>query len=185
MTTKQGYKKYAAKPEPEAAETSEPKAGYKKWQEKFAAKDFDGNFASESEDALGIDKDLLKAYAADGLDFKWMRESIFGWRDDKNIARHMKNGWTPVEPGDLEGIENVREGGLQLVARPKQISDKARAIQEAEAVQPVHVMRARAGEGIDVSMPGGGEHSTARSYNKIKVSREGIQVPDDRNRILD
>jgi hypothetical protein len=183
QTTKpKGFRKHTPKAEPKAAE---PEAkGFRKWNKsKFAGKDWDGTFVDLTESPLTIRKDILEAYQREGLDFKWARESTYGQPDPKNIAMHLANGWEAVEEGDFEDIHTVKEGGLVLMARPKAISDKARTRMEQEAKQPIHTMQIRAGEGVTVPMPGGGEHSSARGYNKIRSTREAMQVPDDRNRI--
>jgi hypothetical protein len=174
---KQGYKKHLeAKPVPE------PKAGYKKYFE--AEKEWDGTFADTSENPLSIRQDVLETYAKEGLAFKWVRSHVYGYHDVKNLAMHKRNLWTPVEKGDFPEIENVEQDGLILMARPKHIDDKARRLEEAESVAPVHIMKTRAGEGVDVSMPGGGSHSSARSYNKMNRTYERMEIPDDRERIL-
>jgi hypothetical protein len=176
-----GFRKHTPKAEEPAPEAK----GFKKWKGKFSGKDWSGSFVDLTESPLTIHKDILEAYAREGLDFKWARESTYGQPDPKNIAMHLANGWEVVEEGDFPDIQTVKEGGLVLMARPKAISDKARVMMQAESVQPLAIMKARAGEGIDVSMPGGGEHSSARSYNKHRVSLERIEVPKDRTGVLE
>jgi hypothetical protein len=174
---KRGYRKHAVK-EP-TAEVA-PKKGFKKWQAKFSSDKWDGTFADETDNALSIREDILKNYERDGLSFKWVRESVFNWPDEKNIARHLKNGWQPVEEDDFPDITCVKEGGLILMARPLPITKKAKAIQAQEAVAPVTTLRKRA-EGGDISekITLDAKHSSARAYNKHRSTWEKISVPVD------
>jgi hypothetical protein len=189
-TQKRGYKKYSEpKRDPNAKgfrKYSEPKAkpdpnakGYKKFLAK--AKDWDGTFASSDDDALSINRDVLKNFEREGVALKWVRESVYGWQDDKNIARHKKNGWQYVEPGDFDDITVTREGGLTLMARPLAIEKKARANAEHEATAPIRVMKERAGEGaISDKITLDSKHSSARNYNKIRsTGYERIEIPQD------
>jgi hypothetical protein len=174
VSEKQGFKKYA---EPEAPKADPQAKGHKKFlaQEKT----WDGKFADESENPLTIRQDILDVYEREGLCFKWVRESTFGQMDDKNIARHLKGGFLPVEPGDFPDIETVREGGLILMCRPKSIEQQARLKQQAESVAPVEVMKRRAGEGALDGISLDARHSSALQYNKHRVTRERIEIPKD------
>jgi hypothetical protein len=100
-----------------------------------------------------------------------------GQEDTKNIARAQRNGWTPVEKGDIPGIDIVEEGGLVLCARPLSISKKARAIEAAEASAPVQTKMMQ----VNGDLPGvtlDSRHPSARSYNKMRKTVERITVPD-------
>jgi hypothetical protein len=101
-----------------------------------------------------------------------------GQEDTKNIARAQRNGWTPVEKGDIPGIDVVEEGGLQLMARPMAISKKARAIEEAEARSPVVTKEMQ----VNGNLPGvslDSNHPSARNYNKMRKTVERLEVPQD------
>jgi hypothetical protein len=89
----------------------------------------------------------------------------------------MRNGWTFVEPGDIEGIDHCEEGGLQLVARPMAISKKARAIEDAEAKAPVATKQLQ----VNGDLPGvtlDSRHPSAKSYNKMRRTVERLEVPE-------
>jgi hypothetical protein len=176
---KRGYRKHSKPAEP-AAET-EPKKGYKKWQQKFLANKWDGTLVSEVENPWHISPDIVEAYRRDGIDLKAVRTHCYGWEDTKNYALHVRNGWQNVEIGDFPDITTVQGDGLQLMARPNAISKKARAQQEAEAREPVAVLKKRAGEGSleDMGVTLDPRHSSARNYNKIKSSWERLEIPRD------
>jgi hypothetical protein len=154
---------------------AEPK-GYKKWS-KFDSK-WDGKFANPEENPLAIDKDVIAGLNREGLDLKWMRTSCAGQPDDKNVARHLKNGWVAVERGDIQGIDIVEEGGLQLVARPMAISKKARALEDAEAKSPVATkeMQLRGGDLPGITLDP--RHPSAVRSNKINRTIERLEVPE-------
>ena len=154
-------------------QTAKPQ-GYKKWADKSQ---WGGTFACPEENPLAIDKDVIAGLNREGWDVKWMRFSCAGMPDDKNVARHQKNGWVNVERGDIEGIEHVEEGGLQLVARPMAISKKARAIEEAEARSPVATKEMQ----VNGNLPGvslDSRHPSARNYNKMRKTIERLEVPE-------
>jgi hypothetical protein len=154
-------------PKAEKKATTEQKPqGYKKWA-KFDGSQFDGTFASAEENPLNVDQGLLANLNREGLDLRWVRTHCMGQEDTKNIARAMRNGWAPVEKGDIPGIDTVEEGGLQLMARPMAISKKARAIEDAEAAAPVQTKQMQ----VNGDLPGvtlDSQHPSARNYNRMR-----------------
>jgi hypothetical protein len=158
---------------------TEAKKGFHKWS-KFDGSRFDGKFADANENPLAIDQDLIAGLNREGLDLRWVRTHCIGQPDDKNVTRALRNGWVPVEKGDIPEILTVEEGGLQLMARPMAISKKARALEAAEAKAPVLTkeMQIKGGDLLAERGVMGADHPSARAYNKMRKTVERITVPD-------
>ena len=166
-------------PTKKTAEKPEAKKGFRKWS-KFDGSRFDGKFADANENPLAIDQDLVTALNREGLDLRWVRTHCIGQPDDKNVTRALRNGWVPVEKGDIPEIDVVEEGGLQLMARPMAISKKARAIEAAEAKAPVLTKEMQIMGGDLLSERGvmGADHPSAKAYNKMRRTVERLEVPE-------
>jgi hypothetical protein len=61
----------------------------------------------------------------DGVEYRWVRTSIMGDADNKNVSSKFRNGWTPVKAEDHPELQvipdhdsrfegNVEVGGLLL-----------------------------------------------------------------------
>jgi hypothetical protein len=148
------------------------------WKTKFGGEHWDGTFVSGAEDPFHIDKEILEDYRREGLCFKWMRTSVYGQPDPKNISMHERNGWLPVEPNDFPNITNVAADGMQLVCRSKHIEDKARELQKRQAKEPLETARLKAGEGIIEGVTLDARAARSKNFHR-KGPPEPIPVPGD------
>ena len=142
--------------------------------------------ADEGTDRLKIPREVVEALAADGVALQWVTHSVRGMETPLELAKYTKGGWTPVHQSDFDGVldgifmpkgldEVVRVDDAMLVARPMSIHLKARQRERQLAREPLKVKEAEVGAGLPVS---GGDHPSARSQNRISVTRERLEIPD-------
>ena len=126
----------------------------------------------------------------EGMDMRWVTDSVFGqpfaeWRGQAERA-----GWTPVHPEDFDGQFDgmyapkgakgeCRVEGQVLMARPMELSTKARRRDRRAALEQVSIKeQALTGGNIEkVSLDT--QHESALRSNKISRSYERIAIPQD------
>jgi hypothetical protein len=109
---------------------------------------------------------------------QWIAISVLGQRQERHIAQMQMNGWTPVQEGEIPGVHEVEiDGTTRLHVRSKTIHDRAFKAQKEAALSPVQNRSQMLIEGV----PGvtGGDHVTARNYNKIRKTMERLEIPQD------
>ena len=73
----------------------------------------------------------------DGVEYRWVRTSIMGETDNKNVSGKFRNGWTPVKAEDHPELQvipdhdsrfkgNVEVGGLLLCENSTEYVDSRR-----------------------------------------------------------
>lgn len=175
-----------AKPVDNSFELKERSATKHKMKAKPNWEEFDPSEV-ESPDRLHISK----ADIPDGMDLRWVRDSSFGQPDPQWRGRAEKAGWTPVHPSDFDGMydgkfskkgseEEINIDGLVLMARPLEISRKAKIADRRRAIEQVQIKEQawRSGDLQGVSLDT--RHSTALQTNRINKSLERIEIPEDR-----
>jgi hypothetical protein len=158
-----------------AATTSKP------W-EKYAKPpvDWDGEIVVQSDSFLNIDPEVRQMYWDEyGIDLQWVAESCTGMPLEENVLLRKRNHWEEVEPGSIPEIPTVRKGGLVLMARPRCVSEKARAQQQKDAREPLETAKLRAGEGDLPGVTLNPRHSSARQFNHMRSTVERLNVPQD------
>jgi len=102
--------------------------------------------AEDTPDKLRINPELIP----DGISLQWVASSVYG----QDIAQHRSGfeskGWTPVHQDDFDGQFDgmymargaqgeINNGGLVLMARPKEITDAAKRRDRASAMEQVSI----------------------------------------------
>ena len=79
----------------------------------------------------------------EGLEFRYVRVSMRGESDNKNVSQALRDGWEPVVAADYPELKVISDrgsdfpdsvviGGLLLCARPTEIGEQIREYQEKE-----------------------------------------------------
>jgi len=111
------------------------------------------------------------------LDAQWNTESVFGQRQDKHYNELRRNGWEPVEPGEIPGVSTTDIEGVRLCVRPQHITDKARLTEQNKAQAEWDARRQMLGEGVPLPS-GAGRDVSARRANFIHSDYERIVIPE-------
>ena len=134
----------------------------------------------------------IEAKLPTDLSFQWVRNTIVGQEDPQWRGGFEKTGWTPVHQEDFDGLldgvfmrkgdaSEINVGGMVLMARPKELSDKAKLQQQREARQQVAI-REQALLNGDVGVTLDGTHKSALSTNRINRQFDGgfqrLSVPE-------
>jgi hypothetical protein len=151
------------------------------WKSKFGdASKWNGELASENENRLAIDPEILAACERNGISLEWKTESIFGQPQEHHMSVLRRNGWQAVQPGEIPGLDTTAIGGCVLMARPAVISAKAKARDQAEARSRITTMEQRHMLGdLGTAVTLDSRHSSAKAFNHHKRSLERLQIPGD------
>lgn len=142
--------------------------------------------ADDSPDRLKINPDLIP----EGMSALWVTDSVMGQSFHHHRSDFEKKGWTPVHQDDFDGQFNgmwmkrgdegeINVGGLVLMMRPKQLTDKARKEDRRRAHEQVQIKEQawRSGDLPGVSLDA--QHPNAVKANRISRSIERITIPED------
>jgi hypothetical protein len=146
-------------------------------------------FAEDTPDQLRIMPSLIP----EGLSFQWVTESIYGKPMPERLAMFERKGWTVVHNDDFDGqldglynkrgsTEPVRKDGMVLVARPVEMTIKARARDKQQALEKVRIKEQALFGGELLSEKGvtlDATHRSAVGFNRINKSVERLTIPDD------
>jgi hypothetical protein len=146
---------------------------YAKFRSDVKWRDFSG------EDRLAIDSETIQRMNADGFDLEWIAISCMGQSLDYSVSQRTRNGWVPVEPGDIPGITVTEVDGLQLYCRPLAISRKAKEEQARDARHAVTKMQHGLLSGDIPGVTLDSRHSSAVRSNKIVRTYEPLGIPDN------
>lgn len=139
-------------------------------------------------DRLHIPQHIVNKLKNDyGMSLQWVTHSVYGKEEPQIRASMEKTGWTPIHPEDFEGVFDgmftpkgqdgeINMEGLVLMARPVQITEKARSRERRDAKTPVQI-REHAIKGGDLPGVTGASHPSVR--NTIMRERERIEIPDE------
>jgi|GEM_PF-2962709 hypothetical protein len=141
----------------------------------------------EGTDTLKIPDDIVQSLWRDGIALEWHTRTVRGQEARGQVASSVKGGWTPVHNSDFDGLldgmflpkgmdDYIAKDDCFLVARPVGVHQRAKQRERALARAPLEVKAAEIGQGI----PGvtGADHPSARSQNRINVTRERIEIPE-------
>jgi hypothetical protein len=138
----------------------------------------------ESHDKFYIDRDLVKNFERDyGRRLMWVALECMGKPLDDFVNARRRNGWEEMPsrqtggPGifDYLGVRDgvVKVENMVLMHQPIEVNEKARAYEKRQAEAAIRQMRqSHALEGLNVSMPGGGQHESALRQNRHRTSYE-------------
>lgn len=174
------------KAKPEGATQALSAASRHKMKAKPNWEDADDLPDEGSPDRLRIDRSLIP----EGMDLQWVTDSIFGQPQPQHRAEFEKRGWTPVHQEDFDGqfdgmfMPKGAEGeikidGLVLMARPIELTIKARRLNKRQADEQVQIKEKalRGGDIPGVSLDS--THPNAVKTNRINKSYERINIPED------
>lgn len=124
-----------------------------------------------------------------GMSLQWVTDSVLGQPFPQHRAGFEKKGWTPVHQEDFDGQLDgmfmgkgvdgeIKMTGMTLMARPKELTERAKKKDRREALEQVAV-KEQALRGGD--MPGvlDSTHPSAVGFNRINKSVERIAIPED------
>jgi hypothetical protein len=138
---------------------------------------------------LSIDPDIVRGIERDwGYSLLWVCYENCGKPTPNLVSARQKNGYAPVTKGNFGGALDfmcdkhdggIRHEGLMLMARPTQIQRMAEAHDKRAAKAAVdHMKASHQVEGLNVSMPGGGDHPSALRQNRHRSTFEpGPKIP--------
>lgn len=125
----------------------------------------------------------------DGMDFRWVTDSVLGQPFREHRAGAEKNGWTPVHPEDFEGRFDgmftpkgsqgeIRMIGQVLMARPLYISQRAKQQDRRAALEQVAIKEQSITGGDMKGVSLDTTHPSALRSNRINRSVERIVIPE-------
>ena len=140
----------------------------------------------ETPDRLRIAQSLIP----EGLSLQWVTESVRGQPFHQRRAEFEKKGWTPVHGEDFDGQFNgmfmpknqegeIRVDGLVLMARPKEMTDRAKQKERRKALEQVAIKEAALTGGDLTNVTLDATHPSAVNSNRISKSYERISIPEE------
>lgn len=140
----------------------------------------------DSVDRFHIPKDMIP----EGMSLQWITSQVYGQEQTQHRAEFERKGWTPVHGEDFNGRFDgmfmpkgqegeINNGGLVLMARPKELTDAAEKRDLRKAKEQIAIKEAamRGGDIPGVSLST--DHPTALAFNKVSRSYEQVQIPTD------
>jgi hypothetical protein len=157
-----------------------------RWKMKAQANWETMDHADDSVDRFHVPAHMIP----EGMSLQWVTDSVFGQGQPQHRADFERKGWTPVHQEDFDGRFDgmfmpkgndgeINNGGLVLMARPKEITDEATRKDNMRAKQQLAIKEAalRGGDIPGVTLDTG--HKSALAANKVSRSWERIAVPTD------
>jgi hypothetical protein len=143
----------------------------------------------EQENVLAIDPDIVRGIERDwGFSLLWVCFEANGKPFPQLVSARRRNGYADVVRGNFGGAldhlcdrdGNIVREGLRLMARPVEIQRMAEQHDKRAAKAAVdHMKASHQSEGLNVSMPGGGDHPSALRENRHRSTFEpGPQIPE-------
>ncbi len=138
----------------------------------------------DSPDRLRIEPSLIPEGAA----LMWVTNTVYGQDMSRHRARFEQRGWTPVHQEDFDGrfdgmfmpkgaVGEINVDGLVLMARPKELSDRAAAADVRRAREVVHIKEQQFRQGDLPGVSLDTQHPSALGANRINKSYERIEIP--------
>lgn len=169
-------------------EREERRPEAKSWKMKAGA-----NWANVSDEDLDDSPDKLhipRDQIPEGMDLQWVTDSVFGQPQPERRAMFEKRGWTPVHQEDFDhrfdgrfmpkGKDGeIKMDGLVLMARPLELSQRARRNERRAALEQVAVKEQGLISGDIKGVALDTQHSTALKSNRINKSFERIAIPEE------
>lgn len=124
-----------------------------------------------------------------GMSLQWVTDTVLGQPFSQHRAGFEKKGWTPVHQQDFDGQLDgmfmpkgvdgeIRMTGMTLMARPKELTDRAKKKDRREALEQVAI-KEQSLRGGDLQTTLDSQHPSAINSNRINKSIERIQIPED------
>src|SRR5215472_94563 len=142
----------------------------------------------EQENPLAIDPDIVRGIEREwGYSLLWVCFECNGKPFPQLVSARKRNGYAEVRRGNFGGAldhlcdrdGNIIREGLRLMARPAKIERMAKAHDAKMAKDAVAQMKASHQiEGVNVTMPGGGDHPSALKQNRHRTSYEPGPIPE-------
>ena len=126
----------------------------------------------------------------EGMSLQWVTSQVYGQEQTQHRAEFERKGWTPVHGEDFDGRFDgmfmpkgqdgeISNGGLVLMARPKELTDAAhkRDLRKAREQLAIKEAALRGGDIPGVSLDT--THPSALAVTKVNRSYERVAVPQD------
>jgi hypothetical protein len=148
------------------------------------------NWESVSDEAESEDKlHIPRADIPEGMDLRWVTSTVRGQPFARWRAAQEAKGWTPVHSEDFGGkfdgrfmakgaTGEITMDDAVLMARPLELSIKAKRRDKQRAVEQVRIKEAALKNGVD-TLAMGANHPTAIASNKINRTYERLTIPQD------
>lgn len=141
-----------------------------------------------SVDRFALPKWFLEKHGKD-WSFQWVTHTVLGQEEPQHRGGFEKGGWTPLHQedfdGDLDGLfmkkgatQEINVGGQVLMARPKELTDRARSKEKRDALEQV-MIKEQAWRAGDIPVTLDAQHPTAVQTNRINKTYERIEIPED------
>lgn len=141
--------------------------------------------ADDTPDRLRIADHLIPV----GMSLQWVTDSVYGQSFQQHRAKFEQRGWTPVHQDDFDGQFNgmfmpkgkageINVDGLVLMARPKELTERARKADKRAAYEQVAI-KEQALRGGDLPITLDPRHPSAVNTNRVNKTMERIVVPGD------
>ena len=138
---------------------------------------------------MAIDPDIVRSIEKEwGYSLLWVAFEVNGKGFPQLVSARKRNGYAEVKRGNFGGAldhmvdkhgDGIRHEGLILRARPMEIQRMAKAHDAKLAKDAVAQMKAsHQMEGVNVTMPGGGDHPSALKQNRHRTSYEPGSIPE-------
>ena len=140
----------------------------------------------DSVDRFHVPADMIP----EGMSLQWVTSLVYGQEQTQHRAEFERKGWTPVHGEDFDGRFDgmfmpkgqegeISNGGLVLMARPKELTDAAnkRDLRKAREQLAIKEAALRGGDIPGVSLDT--THPSAMAANKVSRSWERVAVPTD------
>jgi hypothetical protein len=135
-------------------------------------------------DRLHIPRDMIP----EGMDLQWVTDTVLGQPQPQHRAGFEKRGWTPVHQEDFDGRFNglwmprgaegeIKNEGLVLMARPFELSKKAKMRDRRLANEQVQIKEAALRGGDIPGITLDAQHPDAVRSNRVNKSLDGAFVP--------
>jgi len=146
--------------------------------------DIDPDMVEDHPDKMHVPQHMIP----EGMDMRWVTDTVLGKPFAEWRASAEKTGWTPVHPEDFDGRFDgvftpkgakgeIRLDGSCLMARPLELSIRAKNRDRRAALEQVAIKeQALTGGEINTSLDS--RHESALRSNKIRKSYERINIPE-------
>src|SRR5882672_4817908 len=141
--------------------------------------------AQDTPDKFHIDPSKIPA----GMSALWVTDSVLGKPMPQHRAGFEKTGWTPVHQDDFDGQFDgmfmpkgmdgeIKQEGTTLMMRPKELTDRAKAVDQRNAREQVQI-KEQALRGGDLNTSLDSQHPSAINSNRVNKSYERVTIPED------
>lgn len=160
-----------------------------RWSMKARPEGWSANDSFETDDNPNK-QNIPRHMIPEGMDMRWVTDTVYGKPFAEWRSQAERNGWTPVHPEDFDGRFDgqyapkgtkgeCRVEGQVLMARPLELSDRAKQRDRRAALQQVAIKEQALTGGDLRGVSLDTTHETALRANRINKTVERIALPED------